>query len=157
HRGRIARDAELCILPQEERLVQFLNVTGRKKPTYCVWNCPRLDEMADVNSDQNDDQAEKDHDLILHYPGNIGSILLPMDLVLATSGLKGAVRIRVVGYETAGNIGYTSELTGLAAKYGATEIIEPLGTRARRSLLRLAAKAHVGLSLMPKRSENINM
>ena len=37
-------------------------------------------------------------------------------------------------------------------------MIEPLGTiPLRRDLLRLASKAHVGLSLMPKRSEDINM
>jgi glycosyltransferase involved in cell wall biosynthesis len=157
YRERLARDAELCILPQRERLLQFLKVTGRKKHTYCVWNCPQLHEVADVNSYQNDHHADNGHDLIIHYHGNIGSTLLPRELVLAASRLKGAVRIRVVGYETAGNTGYTAELSRLAAKYGATEIIEPLGARPRRSLLRLATQAHVGISLMPKRSENINM
>ena len=157
YRGKLALEADLCVLPQQERLQRFLNTTGRVKPTYCVWNCPRPDEMVDVNSDQDDHHAGEDHQLIIHYHGNIGSALLPRELVVAASRFKGAVRIQVVGYETIGSVGYTAELTRLAAKYGATEMIEPLGARHRRSLLRLAAKAHVGLSLMPKRPENLNM
>ena len=157
YRGKLALEADLCVLPQQERLQRFLRTTGRIKPAYCVWNCPRLDEMADVNSDHNNHHVGKGRELIIHYHGNIGSALLPRELVVAASRFKGAVRIQVVGYETIGSVGYTAELTRLAAKYGATEMIEPLGARPRRSVLRLAAKAHVGLSLMPKRSENINM
>src|SRR5262249_32178251 len=56
------------------------------------------------------------------------------------------------------SIGYLGELTKLAAKNGAAEMIEHLGTiPMRRDLLRNASKAHVGLSLMPKQSEDINM
>jgi glycosyltransferase involved in cell wall biosynthesis len=113
--------------------------------------------MTDVSSDQDDYQGGKDHELIIYYHGSIGSARLPREVVLAASRFKGAVRIQVVGYETLGNIGYTAELIKLAAKYGATEMIEALGTRPRRSLLRLAAKAHVGISLMPKRSGDINL
>src|SRR5262249_55608080 len=157
YRGKLAAETDLCVLPQEERLRQFLRTTGRIKPSYCVWDCPRLDEMADVNLDHDNHQAGKDRGLIIHYHGNIAGALLPRALVVAARRFKGAVRIQIVGYETLGNVGYTAELIRLAAKYGATEMIESLGARPRRSLFRLAAKAHVGLSLMPKRSENTNM
>lgn len=157
-RGKLALKADLCVLPQQDRLQRFLNTTRRIKPAYCVWNCPRSDEMADVNSDYNHYPHDADNDkLIIHYHGNIGSALLPRELVLAASRFKGAIRIRVVGYETLGNVGYTAELIRLAAKYGASEMIEPLSARSRRNLLRLASKAHLGLSLMPKKSGNINM
>jgi glycosyltransferase involved in cell wall biosynthesis len=157
YRAKVGLEADLCVLPQQERLQRFLKTTARKKPTYCVWNCPRSDEMMDMSLDQDDRQSRKDHKLIVHYHGNIGSGLLPKELVVAASRFKGIVRIRIVGYETLGNIGYTAELIELAAKYGAAEMIEPLAARPRRDLFRLAATAHVGLSLMPKRSENINM
>lgn len=157
YRAKLALEADLCVLPQQERLQRFLKTTGRIQPAYCVWNCPRADEMADVNPDQHDRHAAQDRKLILYYHGNIGSARLPRELVLAASRFKGAVRIQLVGYETLANVGYTAELTHLAAKHGASEMIEPLGTRPRQSLLRLAAKAHVGLSLMPKRSEDINL
>ena len=80
YRGKLALEADLCVLPQQERLQQFLKTTGRIKPAYCVWNCPRLDEMADVNSDQNDHHVGKDRELIIHYHGNIGSALLPREV-----------------------------------------------------------------------------
>ena len=49
YRGKLALEADVCILPQQARLQRFLKTTGRVKPAYCVWNCPRLDEMADLN------------------------------------------------------------------------------------------------------------
>ena len=132
YRGKLALEADLCILPQQERLQRFLKTTGRVKPAYCVWNCPRLDELADVNSGRDEYHAENGHELVVYYHGNIGSALIPRQLVLAASRLKGAVRMRVVGYETLGNIGYTAELIELAAKMRAAEMIEALGSRTRR-------------------------
>jgi hypothetical protein len=50
--------------------------------------------MADVNSDYDHYQHDVDNDiLIIHYHGNIGSALLPRELVLAASRFKGAIRI----------------------------------------------------------------
>jgi glycosyltransferase involved in cell wall biosynthesis len=81
-----------------------------------------------------------------------------VELIVAASRLGGAVRVRIAGYETAGSIGYVKELTELAAKNGAPDLVEFLGTIPfRRDLLRSAAQAHVGLSLMPKSSEDINL
>src|SRR5262249_41154713 len=51
-RRRLAMDAELCVLPQRARLLQFVEVTKRSKAVYCVWNCPRLDEVTDVTSSE---------------------------------------------------------------------------------------------------------
>ena len=150
YRGRLGRDADLCILPQQARLLKFLETTMRTKPAFCVWNCPRLDEIPEFNSDQ-------DHELIIYYHGSITRTRLPTQLIVAASRFKGAVRVRVVGYETLGSIGYLGELVALAAKNGAAGMIEPLGTIPRYDLLRTASKAQVGLSLMPKQFENINM
>ena len=52
YRAKLARDAELCVLPEQARLLEFLETTKRTKPAFCVWNCPRLDEIAHLNSDQ---------------------------------------------------------------------------------------------------------
>jgi glycosyltransferase involved in cell wall biosynthesis len=151
HRGRLARDAELCILPQRARLRKFLEATGRTKPALCVWNCPRVDEMVDTNANQ-------DHELIIYYHGSISRARLPTQVVVAASRFKGAVRVQVAGYEVPGSIGYVEELIGLAAENGSADIIEALGTIPRRQdLLHSAARAHVGLSLMPKKSDDINM
>jgi glycosyltransferase involved in cell wall biosynthesis len=150
-RRKLARDADVCVLPQQARLLKFLETTGRTKLTFCVWNCPRLEEVVDSVSNQQDG-------LIVYYHGSITSARLPAQLIIAASRLKGAVRLRVAGYEAPGNVGYLRELTALAAKSGAAAMIECLGTIShRKDLLVLGSKAHVGLSLMPKQSDDFNL
>jgi glycosyltransferase involved in cell wall biosynthesis len=150
-RGKVGRDAELCILPQYMRLRHFVETTGRTAPAFCVWNCPLLEEISDPNSDT-------DRDLIIYYHGSIARSRLPANLIVAASRFKGAIRVRIAGYEVPGSIGYTEELTKLAADHGNAELIEFLGTiPLRRDLLHSASKAHVGLSFMPNQSEDINM
>src|SRR5262249_52397275 len=102
-RRKLARDAELCVLPQEARLLKFLETTGRTKLAFCVWNCPRLEEVIESESNQDG--------LIVYYHGSITSARLPTQLIIAASRLKGAVRFRVAGYEAPGNVGYLRELT----------------------------------------------
>jgi glycosyltransferase involved in cell wall biosynthesis len=148
----------MCVLPQQARLLHFLKTTGRAKPSFCVWNCPRRDEIADLNPDQDQDRSDQDPQLIIYYHGSITPARLPSELIVAAARFGGAVRMRVVGYEAPGRIEYIRELTALAAKNGAAGIIEPLGTiPLRRDLLRSASRAHVGLSLMPRQSKDINM
>jgi glycosyltransferase involved in cell wall biosynthesis len=147
----LGREVELCVVPQHERLVDFLKVTGRVLPTICAWNCPRLDEAEGNNSEQV-------HELIIWYHGSINSARVPPELVVAASRFQGAVRLRIAGYETAGSVGYVDNLMNVAAKNGAPKLIEFLGSIPhRKDLLKIASKADVGLSLMPKTSEDINM
>jgi glycosyltransferase involved in cell wall biosynthesis len=150
YRHKIANDADVCVFPQQARLLKFLEATKRIKPVYCVWNCPRVDEVSELTSPQ-------DQGLIVYYHGSITSVRLPRQVIIAASRFRGAVRVRIAGYETPGSIGYVAELTSLAAKNGVAGLIEPLGAIPRHLLLRSASRAHVGLSLMPKRSEDINM
>ena len=149
-RKMLGREIELCIIPQRERLVEFLKTTGRVLPTLCVWNCPSLDEVEC-------DSYEQGSDLVIWYHGSINGSRVPPELVVAASRLYGAVRLRLAGYETAGSVGYVEKLVNLAAKNGTPGIIEFLGSIPhRKDLLKTASKASVGLSLMPKASENIN-
>ena len=150
YRGRLARDADLCILPQYARLLRFIKTTRRTKPAFCVWNCPRLDEILDFSS-------AGSHELVIYYHGSITRARLPTHLVVAASRFKGAVRMKVAGYEAPGSIGYLRELIALAMQNGVAELIEYLGTMPREKLFLSASKAHVGLSFMPKQSEDINL
>jgi glycosyltransferase involved in cell wall biosynthesis len=156
YRGALARRAEVCVLPQQNRLRQFIETTGRKKPTYCVWNCPGLDEMGDTNLAPC--RSNQRGELIIYYHGSITPARLPTQLILAASRFKGAVRVRIAGYETLGSKGYIRALSELAANTGVPSVIEPLGAIPHRSdLLRVASSAHVGLSFMPKGPKDINM
>jgi glycosyltransferase involved in cell wall biosynthesis len=150
HRAKLGREAELCVLPQHARLREFLKTTRRTGSTFCVWNCPRLDEIPDVNADEDDP-------LIIYYHGSITSSRLPAQAIIAASRFKGAVRIEVAGYEVLGSIGYIQELAKLAAGTGVAGLFQPLGSIARRDLLRTASRAHVGLAFVPKVSDDINL
>jgi len=150
-RVMIGRAAELCVLPQQDRLTDFLRITGRTRGTACVWNCPRLGEIQDSGSEQG-------RVLLLYYHGSINSARVPPELIVAASRFKGDVRLVIAGYEAPGSIGYVDELKNLAEKNGVSDLVEFLGTiPLRKDLLRIAAKAHVGLSFMPKDSNDINL
>jgi glycosyltransferase involved in cell wall biosynthesis len=150
-RERIAREAQLCIFPQQKRLEEFIQSTGRKKGSLCVWNCPSRAEIRP--------KAKKNQSFLsVYYHGSINDARVPRELVSAASRLRGQVRIRIAGYETPGSEGYVKELTKLAAALGAPGIVESLGTVSLRSdLLELASQSDVGLALMPLDSDDINL
>jgi glycosyltransferase involved in cell wall biosynthesis len=153
YRERLARDAELCVLPQQNRLLSFLESTGRTKPAYCVWNCPGLEDLTKLSPERGHSDP-----FILYYHGSITPDRLPTQLVVAATRFRGAVRVQVAGYETLGSTGYMRKLAAVAAANGAAGIIEPLGTIPYRTdLLRSASKAHVGIALMPKQSKDMNL
>jgi glycosyltransferase involved in cell wall biosynthesis len=152
-RKTLARKAELCVVPQQERLAKFVLATGRRRPTVCVWNCPRLGELPEAN-----EISEQDDHLIVYYHGSINRERLPGHLFVAASRLKGAVLIRIGGYEAPGCIGYVDSLKKIVAENDAKGIVEYLGViPTHEELLRSASKAHVGLSLMPKVSSDVNL
>jgi glycosyltransferase involved in cell wall biosynthesis len=153
-RKMLAKEVEYCVIPQEERLVDFLRTTGRLLPTMCVWNCPRLSDIQDIASRKT---AATPGVLILYYHGSINPERLPRELVIAASRFKGAVRLRVAGYESPGRIGYVDSLMELAGESGAPGIVESLGVvPLREDLLRAASEADVGLSFMPMTSNDLN-
>jgi len=154
YRTALSKQAELCIIPQHERLAAFLVATGRQGRTMCVWNCPRLHE---VRVGCPEDRSEQVDDLVLYYHGSINNHRLPPELVAAASRFGGKVRLRVVGYEAPGSIGYVKDLKKLAAELGTPEIVEYLGIISREEMLQIAAHSHVGVSLMPKKSTDINL
>ena len=148
YRERLGRDADLCVLPQRERLLNFLEETQRLKPTFCVWNCPRVDEIPERNCDHNDE-------LVLYYHGSVNRVRLPTQMIIAASRLSRSVRLQVAGYGT--EDGYVEELMRLALENEAATLIEYRGAMPRRNLFRYASRAHIGVSLMPKNSDDINL
>ena len=137
YRERLGRDADLCVLPQRERLLNFVEETKRLKPTFCVWNCPRVDEIPERLCDQGGE-------LMMYYHGSINRVRLPTQMIIAASRLSRFVRLQVVGYET--EDGYVEELMRLASENEAATLIEYRGAMPRRSdLFRCAARAHIGV------------
>ena len=150
YRQKVALSADICILPQYERMVQFVTATRRTGMTYCIWNCPRLREIIPLAS-------SKDADLKIYYHGTITPVRLPAELILAACRFKGRVRITIVGYEPPGNEGYGKGLQALSERSGAPGVIEFIGAVPREHLFQFASGAHLGVSFVPKDSHDVNM
>lgn len=150
-RKQLARRAALCILPNEERAAQFSHELT-SAPTRCVWNCPRLDEVAPTASQRADDET-----LWVLYQGSIVPERLPLSILDALQMLPACVKLRVIGYETLGHRGYVGELQAKAVELGVEKRVEFLGGMPRAELFEWCRKSDVGMAFMPRRSDDINM
>ena len=150
-RKTIGREAAACILPQQQRLEEFIRVSKRTKTSFCVWNCPTRDEIRK-------NTATDDRGLAVYYHGSINAERLPPELAIAVSRFKGTVRLFIAGYEVQGSSGHVDTLKRIVESNGAAGAIHYIGAiPLREDLLKFASKAHVGLSLMPTASNDINV
>ena len=149
-RTKLARCADLCVLPNERRIDIFKQQTATSRPVICVWNCPSRDE-AGVQPEKSADE------LILFYHGSIVPDRLPVSVIYALANLPSFVRLRVAGYETVGHPGYVRELEEFADSRELGSRFEYLGSLSRRALLPETRKAHVGLALMPIKAMDLNL
>lgn len=151
-RRRIAEKAAIVLLPNAERAAVFARDTGipPSKPI-CVWNCPARDDGA-----QNSFATEIDENW-LYYHGNISPQLVPLSLIDVLAMLPPQVKLRVIGYETAGSPGHLRALKDKAASMGIDDRIEVHGAMNRDRLLTWARKSHIGIALMPMGNVDLNM
>jgi glycosyltransferase involved in cell wall biosynthesis len=150
-RAAAARSARLIVFPNEGRArIAQGELRFAADRLHVVWNVPRRAEI--VSS-----YRESNTPLLLHYHGNISPQLLPIELRSAIARMAGRVRLRIAGYEAAGAQGYIKHLMDGDVGDPAHALIEYIGMVSRAELLKEAARADVGLSLMPLDSDNYNM
>src|SRR5262249_32924348 len=83
---------------------------------------------------------------------------LPETVAFAVRRMGGRVRLRIAGYEARGARGYVRHLVGSNNGAVPDALVEYIGLLpSRNDLLAQAARAHVGLSLMPFNSGDCNM
>lgn len=145
-----ARRADLCILPQSQRLKEFLRETGRTGDSVCVWNCPAKSEVLPPRS------APCGTELRLYYQGSVGADRLPLSLLDAMILVKRPVSLHFAGYETAG-AGYIKEFLDRAMSLGLQERVRYLGVLDRPELFLALATADLGVSFMPVKTTDINL
>jgi glycosyltransferase involved in cell wall biosynthesis len=151
-RKSLARRADMCVFPNRERLESFQRQLGPCRAALCVWNCPSIDEVLKEPRDS------ARNPIWLLYHGSIVPDRLPLDVIDALSLVPDTVRLRIVGYETAGTRGYVAELIGRAKALGITDRVEFLGAVPQRSqLLELTRKSDIGFALMPMTSNDTNL
>ena len=95
--------------------------------------------------------------MIVYYHGSITPKRLPETVALAVRRMAGRARLRIAGYEAPSARGYVRSLIGSDTGAAAHAPIEYIGMVPRAGLLKEAARAHVGLSLMPVNSSDLNM
>lgn len=149
-RRRLAVQVRLCIFPSEQLANHYLqSVTGTPR-THIVWNCPRREEVAPVRAPSAPDGA-----LNLLYHGSISPPRLSSTVLTALSMLPDCVRLRVMGYETTGHVGYVGELQRIASELGISERIEFLGVVPRSTLLESCRECDVGLAMVPIKCDSL--
>jgi glycosyltransferase involved in cell wall biosynthesis len=151
-RRALSRNAQLVILPNQDRLRVFQRETKRVKESLCVWNCPAVGEVKARRL------SKQPSFLLALYHGSIGPSRLPLTVVDALARCDLRIKLRIVGYETVGHQGYITILTDRARQLGVLDHIEirPAVPR-RKDLFNLCHDCDFGLALMPMKSNDINM
>jgi glycosyltransferase involved in cell wall biosynthesis len=147
-----ARRAEVVIFPNEARArlaqAELGFSTDRLR---IVWNMPRLAELPALDS-------RPEAPFVLYYHGSITPDRLPLTVVEAVRRFCGRARLRIVGYEAPGAGGYVRRIVELGGGGRSSGVVDFAGqVPGRADLVATAARAHVGLALMPCHSSDLNL
>lgn len=152
-RIKIGHDANLVVAPNELRLAVFVTETQRAGLSFCVWNCPALNEVSKTQK-----ILSPQPPLRVLYHGSIVPDRFPPTILKALAHCGPGVTLRLVGYETLGRPGYTHELQAEAKRLDITDQFEYLGSLPQRSdLLARCAECDVGLAMLRIHDQDINM
>lgn len=152
-RDAVARIADIVVVPNERRATLLATSCSiGPERVHVVWNCPLA---AEAEHDRASAGALDDFWLLFH--GSISTDLLPFSILEAMVGLPHMVKLRVIGYETIGSLGYVARFLERAKSLGLTDRVEFLGSMPRSELPTWGRKSDVGLVLLPNKSNNVNL
>ena len=152
-RRRLARSADICVLPEQNRLRSFVEETGRTSgSSMCVWNCPGIEEVGPRRAAATDGAGAH-----FYFHGSINVLRLPPTILDALARVPRAT-LTIVGYETIGSRGYMKSLLEKARQLGVSERLHHIGPLAERAeIMRRAGEADVGFAFMPAHADDINI
>jgi glycosyltransferase involved in cell wall biosynthesis len=161
-RKRVGRKADLVVLPNEKRLEKFVQTTGRKKRSLCVFNCPRREEVREAKAEigmleiavSSQGSSGK---LRLVFVGSINRDRLPLAVLEAMRRFPGRVHLTVIGYETVGSKNYVAEFLQRANSLDLQADVEFLGALPRFDIFAPISNCMVGLAFMPLLGGDMNM
>ena len=137
------------IAPNEERLACLLSNNPRGH-TVAVMNCPALEEIQEVRPEV------KGSELI--YIGSVVPNRLPVTVLEAMAKAGGDMSLTIAGYETIGHPGYVNKLRTKAKDLGLAGQVRYAGPiPTHRDLIELVVGADVGLSLIDRAHEDVNL
>ena len=148
----ILRKADLLVFPNAKR-AEIVGAEHGLDPARVkiAWNMPRRAELPTLS-------PKDDHPLILYFHGSITPTRLPFTVIDAVRQFAGRIELQIAGYEVPGSPGYLASLLAHARNASGSALAHYVGQIPERAhLLQEAARAHIGLSFMPKNSCDINM
>lgn len=155
-RSSVCRAAFRVITPNAMRSRLLCEQTGVAMDRIStVFNCPLQSEvLTDLSGKFNRADSPK---FWLYYHGSIVPERLPLAVLDALALLPPGVHLRIVGYETPGSVGYLDAIKRRACEQGVLARIDIVGPVSRFKLHDFARMSHIGLSLMPMTSDDLNM
>jgi glycosyltransferase involved in cell wall biosynthesis len=147
-RKAAARKASFVIFPNAERAHLAQSELGfRDDRSRIVWNVPLRTELPQLSPAHGSEIA-------VLYHGSITPERLPESVIAAIA--ECGMRLRLIGYEVQGAQGYLARLLEIGKRFG-HDVVEYLGQLSRDRLLVEAARADVGLALLPLNPEDVNL
>lgn len=147
YRKKLAKIADLCLVPSEARLEKFIEEVGNNGNAIFVCNFPRYQEFEDIPVKEKPTTGR----LKLFSCGHIGPYYLPIQLFEALEELKEKVELVIVGMDAPLGEKYSTIVVDEIKKRGLQENVNYVGLIKKRSdLLKECSKADVGLSFNGK-------
>lgn len=155
-RSAICRAALCVITPNVMRSRKLSEQTGvASARVVTVFNCPLQHEILTLSSDE--PVRAVSSKFWLYYHGSVVPDRLPLAVIDALALLPPTVFLRIVGYETIGAAGYVETIRHRAREQGVLARLDIVGPVSRFELHQFVRNSHVGLSLMPLKSQDVNM
>jgi glycosyltransferase involved in cell wall biosynthesis len=146
-RRQLAARAEARVLPNDQRVQDFVRSVGDHRTTFSVWNCPIRAEVGPAR------ESHRGDGLRLVYVGSIVPERLPVTLIESLALMPDDVQLRVIGYEAPGHPGYVRQLLERAGRLGVADRIEVLDALPHPQMLKASRDTDVGLVLMKAAAE----
>jgi glycosyltransferase involved in cell wall biosynthesis len=151
-RAVLGGQADVVVLPNEQRLAAFQAALRPRGRCYCVWNCPSLDEVPEKLPTR---QAPGPLRVLYHgsiVPERFGPYVLE-----AAARCGREVEVTLIGYLPAGCRGYIQELEQAASQWGIRSRFAYLGPMSHHEVLARSQEHDVGLCLLRIHEADINM
>ena len=146
-RRELAKRAEVCVLPNEERVKLFKQQTGTSRPVECVWNVP---DKSEISNSKRNIQSKKT--LRIFYGGTITPKILPR-LLIEEVAKKKHVEMAICGYATYSERKYAKWIAKIIKT---KKNIELFGAVSRYKMLKIADTCDAAICLYTSRGKNIN-
>jgi glycosyltransferase involved in cell wall biosynthesis len=147
-RRSAVQKARLVIFPNAERARLAQTELGYDDDKLrIIWNVPRRNELPDLNAPHGTRAS-------VLYHGSITPERLPESVITAIA--ENDMELRLIGYEVQGAKGYVARLLERGRRLG-QNVVEYLGEFSRDRLLAEAARADVGLALLPMDPDDVNL